>query len=189
MRVSRSLMSPSYWRRSFSSEPSGGHGEPFVALDHRQSHEVSTVRAVEFAGADHQRRTLGDLTGQGPTVEPLFRTPKVERTFGQRRVHAEFAQGLGHQRQPRPVALALARDVFVIVVRDGDGRLHRRGHHESGVLAYRLEEVDQLLVAGVKAGAYAGQVRSLGAGVQREHAVAAVLKDRPRRAGPGELRV
>src|ERR1035438_6363168 len=177
MRVSRSLMSPSYWRRSIAPESGGGDGESFVALNDRHSHKVSSVVTVEFTGADDERRTLRDLTGQGPSVEALLRTPEVEGTFGHRRVHAERAKGVGHHGQARPVALTLKRHVIVIAECDGNGRLDRCGHHEPRVLAHRLKKSDQILVTGVEAGAHAGEVRSLGARVQCEDAVGAVFEN------------
>src|SRR5665213_343248 len=189
MRVSRSLITPWYWRGSGASESRGGQLESFITLHDRESNEISPIFTVEFAGADHERRALDDLTRQRPSVETLLRAPEIERTFGRRGVDTEVAKRVRNQQQSTPISLALDVDVFVIVVGERDGGLHGGRHHEAGVLAYRFEEADQLFVAGVEARAQAGQVRSFRARVDRENTVAAVFEDRPRWTGPGVVRV
>src|SRR5665213_89286 len=189
MRVSRSLICASYWRGSGAPEPRRGQLESFIALHDRESNEITTILTVEFTGADHERRTLGDLTRQRPSVETLLRAPEIERTFGHRGVDAEVTKRAGHQHQSTPISLTLDVHVFVIVVGDGDGGLHGSRHHEARVLAHQFEEADQLFVAGVEASAQARQVRSFRARMHRENAIAAVFEDRPRSPGPRELRV
>src|ERR1700685_2022113 len=96
MRVSRSLIRPSYWRRSIAPESRSGQRESFVALDHGETDEVATVLAVEFAGADDERRTFRDLSREFPAVEARLRAPEVEGALGHRGVDAEVHQCLGH---------------------------------------------------------------------------------------------
>src|ERR1700691_1005680 len=153
MRASRSLISPSYWWGSSASESRGGECETFVALDDGKTDEVPAVLAVEFAGADDQSRAFGDLTRELPPVEAGLRAPEIERALGHRGVHAKVLQRCGHHHESRPVALALDVHVLVVVVGDGDGGLHRCGHHETGVLTDQFQETHQLLVTGVETGA------------------------------------
>src|ERR1700722_70912 len=136
MRVSRSLMSPSYWRGSIASESGGREFESLVALDHCESNEVLTVIAVEFTGAHDERRTFGELAGQFPTVETFFRTPQVERTLRHWGVDAEVAKSFGPQCQTTSIPFTLDVDVHVVVVGDRDSCLHGRWHHEARVLAH-----------------------------------------------------
>src|ERR1700691_822734 len=189
MRVSRSLISPSYWWGLAASESRGRQRETFVALNDGETDEVPAVLAVEPAGADDECRTFGDLARELPSVESRLRAPEIERAFGHWGVYAEVAQRLGHHDEARPVTLALDVHVLVVVVGDRDGGLHRRGHHEAGVLTDQLQETHQLLITGVEAGAHPGEVGPLGTRVHGEHAVTAKLQDRPRWAGPGVLGV
>ena len=59
------------------------------------------------------------------------------------------------------VAIALHRDVIVVVQRHHARGLGRTGHHHPDVLAHLLEVVDELGIAGVEAEPSSGQVRPL----------------------------
>ena len=157
---------------SFTSRSSAGSRRS-SGLDEREARVRRAGLAVEVAGRDEQpgaREPVGDRPAVGAGV---VAQPEVEQHRAAGVAQADGREPFDRERAALLVALPLHLDVRVVAERGDRGRLRRRRHHETGVLAGLDEVVDERRVAGVEPDAHAREVRALREAVHREHTVEA----------------
>src|ERR671914_2075688 len=147
-------------------EPRYGGGDLLVRRGEGHPYVLAARRTVELAGSDQDPK-VGEARDRLPAGLVAGR-PQVER--GLRMIDAKPVrqQRLAERGPPPGVARPLLVGVLIVAERRRHRRLHRRGHHHPGVLAYPEQPLDHGRVAGEKPGPVASQVGPLGQRMHRE---------------------
>ena len=113
--------------------------------------------AVELARADDHTGSLGERSGERPSITARGRSPQVETTTGKLDISAGRPQQGKAELETFSIDLPLDIDMLLVVEGSDGCRLNRTGHHQAPMLANLAQVLHEVDVAGVEAGSATGE--------------------------------